>query len=97
MPQPTVKTMSEERRKRLNSLGFIWKVREAYIIVSWEVSFQELVEDKRVHGNLADEREAKLMAIGFVFEKTPHDDEEDDWGSQINFCFLQLPSSNISA
>ena len=49
--QRNAKTMSEERRKRLNSNGFTWKIREAHITVDWEVRFQELVEYKRVHGN----------------------------------------------
>ena len=44
-------TMTEERKKRLNCIGFTWKVREAYIIVSWEVRFEQLVEYKRVYGN----------------------------------------------
>ena len=43
--------MSEEKRKRLNSIGFTWKIREAHIIVDWEVRFQELVDYKRVYGN----------------------------------------------
>ena len=43
--------MSEEKRKRLNSIGFTWKIREAHIRVDWEVRFQELVEYKRVYGN----------------------------------------------
>ena len=51
MTQRTNKeTMSEYRRKSLNSIGFTWKVRESYIIVDWEVRFQELVDYKRVHG-----------------------------------------------
>ena len=44
-------TMSEERRKRLDSIGFTWKVREAHIPVDWEIRFQQLVDYKRVHGN----------------------------------------------
>ena len=47
----TKETMSEERTKRLNSIGFTWKVREAYVSVPWEVRFQELVDYKRVYGN----------------------------------------------
>ena len=45
------KTMSEERRKILNSIGFNWKVREPNISVPWEVHFQQLVEYKPVHGH----------------------------------------------
>ena len=41
-------TISEERRKRLNSIGFTWKV---HIFVDWEVRFQALVDYKRVNGN----------------------------------------------
>ena len=44
-------TMSGERREKLNSIGFTWKVREAHILVDWEIRFQQLVEYKRVHGN----------------------------------------------
>ena len=44
-------TMSEERREKLNSVGFTWKVREAHILVDWEIRFQQLVEYKRVHGD----------------------------------------------
>ena len=43
--------MSEERRKRLNSIGFVWKLRATPILVDWEVRFQQLVEYKRVYGN----------------------------------------------
>ena len=45
----TKQTMSEERRKRLNSIGFTWKFRKAYISVPWEVRFRQLVDYKRVH------------------------------------------------
>ena len=41
--------MSEERRKRLNSIGFTWNDRKAQEAFHWEVRFQELVEYKRVH------------------------------------------------
>lgn len=41
-----MESMSEERRKKLNSLGFVWKVRETPVSVPWEVRFQELVEYK---------------------------------------------------
>ena len=44
-------TVSEERRKRLNSIGFVWKLRATPILVDWEVRFQQLVEYKRVYGN----------------------------------------------
>ena len=54
----------------------------------WAEEQRQLYERKQVGGDfrsdLADEREAKLMAIGFVFEKTPPDDEEDDWGSAFS-------------
>ena len=43
--------MDEEKRKKLDSIGFTWKVREAYISVPWEVRFQQLVEYKRFHGD----------------------------------------------
>ena len=50
MTQRTTKeTMSEERRKRLNSIGFTWKIRATPIRVDWEVRFQQLVDYKRVH------------------------------------------------
>ena len=32
-------------------LVLLWKVREAHIIVDWEVRFQQLVDYKRVHGD----------------------------------------------
>ena len=43
--------MSEERRKRLSSIGFVWNFREAQYTFHWKVRFQQLVEYKRVHGN----------------------------------------------
>ena len=109
--------MSEERRKRLDSIGFTWKVRATPISVDWEVRFQQLVEYKRVHGHcnaprqvsvvakkkynfwcknraqknyfktrsdLTDEREAKLMAVGFVFEATSSEDEDKDWTTAVS-------------
>ena len=47
-------TMNEERRKRLNSIGFTWKVCRHQLPLNkqqWETRFQELVEYKRVHRN----------------------------------------------
>ena len=44
------RSINEEKRKRLNSIGFTWKFRE-YISVPWEERFQQLVEYKRVHDN----------------------------------------------
>ena len=44
-------TMREERRKRLDSIGFVWKLRATPISFPWEVRFKQLVEYKRVHGN----------------------------------------------
>ena len=41
-------TMREERRNKLVSIGFIWRINK---LVDWEVRFQQLVEYKRVHGN----------------------------------------------
>ena len=38
--------LSEERRKKLDGIGFIWK-----IFVAWETRFEELVEYKRLHGD----------------------------------------------
>ena len=35
-------TMIEEKRKRLNSIGFVWKLRATPICVPWEVRFQQL-------------------------------------------------------
>ena len=52
-------TMSEERRNMLNSIGFTWKVREAHIIVDWEIRFQHLVDYKRVYGSCNVPREYK--------------------------------------
>ena len=43
--------MREERRKRLDSIGFVWKLRATPISVPWEVRFQQLLDYKRVHGN----------------------------------------------
>ena len=43
--------MTEERRKRLNSIGFTWKVQEAQFAFHWEVRFQQLVDYKQVYGN----------------------------------------------
>ena len=45
--------MSEGRRKKLDSVGFIWNVRKAKksIAFHWKVRFQELVEYKRIHGH----------------------------------------------
>ena len=42
-------TMSEERRKRLNSIGFVWKVQNIDISDLWKVRFQQLVDYKQVH------------------------------------------------
>mmetsp|Transcript_15046 Transcript_15046/g.22315 ORF Transcript_15046/g.22315 Transcript_15046/m.22315 type:complete len:140 (-) Transcript_15046:2028-2447(-) len=44
-------TIREERKKRLDSIGFTWKLRATPISVDWEVRFQELVDCKQVHGN----------------------------------------------
>mmetsp|Transcript_30432 Transcript_30432/g.45958 ORF Transcript_30432/g.45958 Transcript_30432/m.45958 type:complete len:198 (-) Transcript_30432:1069-1662(-) len=44
-------TIREERKKRLESIGFTWKLRATPISVDWEVRFQELVDCKQVHGN----------------------------------------------
>ena len=44
-------SMSEERRKRLNSIGFTWKFQEAQFAFHWGVRFQQLVEYKRFHGD----------------------------------------------
>jgi len=39
-------SLSEERRKKLDDIGFIWK-----IFVAWETRYEELVEYKRLHGD----------------------------------------------
>ena len=44
-------TVSEEKRKRLDSIGFIWKLRATPVSVDWKVRFKQLEEYKRVHGN----------------------------------------------
>ena len=43
---------------------------------------------KETRSDLTDEREAKLMAVGFVFEAASSDDEDKDWTTAVSnpFC-----------
>ena len=49
----------------------------------WAAEQRLLYERKQIgketRSDLTDEREAKLMAVGFVFETTSSDDEDKDW------------------
>merc|ERR1719162_1747062 len=38
--------LSEERKKKLEDIGFVWEV-----FVAWETRYEELVEYKRSHGD----------------------------------------------
>jgi hypothetical protein len=42
-----VKPVTDEVRKRLNNVGFVWNSIDEY----WQIMFRELVEFKRIHGN----------------------------------------------
>ena len=54
----------------------------------WAEEQRQLYEWKQIgketRSDLTDEREAKLMAVGFVFEATSSDDEDKDWTTAVS-------------
>jgi Fe2+ transport system protein FeoA len=44
-------SMTDERKKKLESMGFEWVLRQNCPHQTWEVSFQQLLDYKQVHGD----------------------------------------------
>ena len=45
------KRLTEERKQKLNELGFVWSLRSKRIDDHWDEMFRQLVDYKKVHGD----------------------------------------------
>lgn len=82
------KRLTEERKQKLNELGFVWSLRSKRIDDHWDEMFRQLVDYKKVHGDCLVpsrfESNLKLGKVSILFFEGCYVNLEKRSSSDIN-------------